>query len=93
MHNENGQKENEIILMIFSKESLICGKWTILGAKKTRGRNSGLVLRISFYFYIKREIKRHMKVMPMFFQKSYGGGKNGRAVMIPDGYPSCWFDL
>ena len=29
----------------------------------------------------------------MVFSKDYGGGKNGGAVMMPDGYPSCWFDL
>ena len=40
-----------------------------------------------------RETKRHMKVMSMVFQKSYAGGKNGGAVMMPDGYSSCWFDL
>ena len=34
-----------------------------------------------------------MKVMSMVFSKDYGGGKNGGAVMMPDGYPSCWFDL
>ena len=90
---KRGKRKMKIILMVFSKESLICGKLIILAAKKAHGHNSGLVLRISFYFYIMREIKRHMKVMPMFFQKSYGGGKNGIAVMIPDGYPSCWFDL
>ena len=46
------------ILKFFSKKSLICVKWTILGAKKTHGHNSGLVLRISFYFYIMRERER-----------------------------------
>ena len=89
------------ILKFFSKKSLICVKWTILGAKKTHGHNSGLVLRISFYFYVmrerererERETKRHMKVMSMVFQKSYAGGKNGGAVMMPDGYSSCWFDI
>ena len=85
------------ILKFFQKKSLICVKWTILGAKRTCGHNSGLVLRISFYFYIMRERERetirHMKVMSMAFQKSYAGGKNGGAVMMPDGYSSCWFDL
>ena len=66
---KRGKSKMKIILMVFSKKSLIFGKWTILGAEKTRGHNSGLVLRISFYFYVMREIKRHMKVMSMVFSK------------------------
>ena len=65
------KRKMKIILMVFSKKSLIFGKWTILGAEKTRGHNSGLVLRISFYFYVMREIKRHMKVMSMVFSKEF----------------------
>ena len=80
--------------MVFSKKNLICGKWTIFGSKKTRDHNSGLVLIISFYFYIKRERPRDTsKLCQWFFQKSYGRGKNGGAAIMPDGYPSCWFDL
>ena len=56
LHNEKSQ-ENENNFF-FSKKSLICGKLTILGARKTRGHNSGQVLRISFYFYIMGETKR-----------------------------------
>ena len=80
------------IILLFQKESL-CGKWTIFGTRKTCGHNSGLVLRISFYFYIMRETKRCMKVISMVFSKDYGGGQNGGAFMMPDGYSSCWFNL
>ena len=84
----------KIIFFFFAKkESPICGKWTIFCARKTRGHNSGLVLRISFYFYIMRETKRCMKVMSIVFSKELWWCKNGGAVMMPDGYPSCWFDL
>ena len=40
-----------------------------------------------------RETKRYMKVISMVFSKGYGGGENGGAFMMPDGYSSCWFDL
>ena len=71
---KKSKRTMKIILMVFSKKSLICGKWTILGAKKTRGHNSGLVLIISFYFYIKRETKGHMKVVSMVFSKELWSG-------------------
>ena len=78
---QKAQEENENNSNGFFKKSLICGKWTILGAKKTRGHNSGLVLRISFYFYMMREIKSHMKVMSMIFSKELCGGKNGEELL------------